>query len=247
MPKLFNFTTNRRGLLVYGSGASSDFGMVVAEAPAFERPTRKQTVFKVPGRNSAVIYQQDAWEHVVRSYSVWIADEERKDLVEQIDAVEAWLNSSDGYNRLEDNFEPDVYRLAYYSGGDDFSNELLQYGRATLKFTCRPERFLKEGEQAIEVTNGEAIYNPTKFVSKPLIHIEGSGAVSLSINGETITATVTDYINIDSETMNAYRLPAENKNSVVGGSFPTIKPGTNPIGITGTVTSCSIVPRFFTI
>jgi phage-related protein len=47
--------------------------------------------------------------------------------------------------------------------------------------------------------------------------------------------------------MNAYRLPAENKNSDVSGTFPTIKPGINNIGITGTVTSATITPRFFTI
>lgn len=247
MPKLFNFTTNRRGLLVYGGESSADFGMVIAEAPAFERPARKQTVYKVPGSNRAIVFQQDAWEHVTRSYNVWIADDKKKDLVEQINAFEAWLNASEGYNRLEDSFEPEIYRLAYYSGGDDVSNELMQYGRATIKFACRPERFLKEGEQVIPVVNGDAVYNPTKFASKPLIHIEGSGSVSVSIEGVTITATVTDYINIDCEAMNAYRLPAENKNNVIGGSFPTIKPGTNAIGITGTVTSCTIVPRFFTI
>lgn len=247
MPKLFNFTTNRRGLLVYGGESSADYGMVIAEAPAFERPARKQTIYKVPGRNSAVIFQQDAWEHTTRTYEVWLADDEEKDLVEQVNAFEAWLNASQGYNRLEDNFEPEIYRLAYYSGGDGFTNELMQYGRATIQFSCRPERFLKDGELPIEVVNGSKIYNDTKFASKPLIHIEGSGAVSVSVEGVTITATLTDYINIDCETMNAYRLAAENKNSVIGGSFPTIKPGVNSIGISGTVTSCTIVPRFFTI
>ena len=95
--------------------------------------------------------------------------------------------------------------------------------------------------------NGSKINNPTRFESKPLIHIEGSGAVSLSIEGVTITATISDYINLDCETMNAYRLPAENMNSYVGGTFPTVKEGVNSIGITGSVTSATITPRYFTI
>lgn len=247
MAKLFNEFTNRRGLIVYGGEASSDYGMVVAEAPSFERPTRKQSVYTVPGRNGAVVFQQDAWEDVVRSYQVWLADDAEQDLVDQVDAFEAWLNSQKGYQRLEDSFEPDVFRLAYYSGGIGVSNHLTQYGEATLSFTCRPERFYKSGEQPVTVVNGDKINNPTRFTSKPLIHIEGSGTVTITCGGKTMSASVTDYINIDCEQMNAYRLPAENKNSQISGSFPVIEPGINTVGITGTVSLCTITPRYFTI
>lgn len=247
MAKLFNEFTNRRGLIVYGGEASSDYGMVVAEAPSFERPTRKQSVYTVPGRNGAVVFQQDAWEDVVRSYQVWLADDAEKDLVDQVDAFEAWLNSQKGYQRLEDSFEPDVFRLAYYSGGIGVSNHLTQYGEATLSFTCRPERFYKSGEQPVTVVNGDKINNPTRFAAKPLIHIEGSGTVTITCGGKTMSASVTDYINIDCEQMNAYRLPAENKNSQISGSFPVIEPGINTVGITGTVSLCTITPRYFTI
>ncbi len=247
MPNLFNFTTNRRGLLVYGGEASADFGIVIGEAPAFERPTRKQKVYAVPGRNGSIVFQQEAWNDVTRAYKVWLTDTPDKDLVDNVNAFEAWLNSKTGYNRLEDSFEPDVYRLAYYSGGDSVANSLMQYGEATIKFICRPERFYKDFENAITVANGSQLVNETRFNSKPFIYLEGSGAVSLSIEGVTITATLTDYINIDCETMNAYREPSENKNSDIGGTFPTIKPGINNIGITGTVTSATITPRYFTI
>lgn len=247
MPKLFNFTTNRRGLLVYGGEGSADFGIVIGEAPAFERPTRKQTIYTVPGRNGAQIIQDDAWNDVNRVYKVWAADSADKDLVDTVNEVEAWLNSKTGYNRLEDSFEPEYYRLAYYSGGDSFGNEMMQYGAASLKFTCRPERFLKAFDDAIEVLTGDKLVNETRFTAKPLIHLEGSGIVTFSIEGVTITASIVDYINIDSETMNAYREPAENKNADIAGTFPTIAPGVSNINITGTVTKATIVPRYFTI
>lgn len=247
MAKLFNEFTNRRGLIVYGGEVSSDYGMVVAEAPSFERPTRKQSVYTVPGRMGDVVFQQDAWNDVARTYQVWLADDAEKDLVDQVDAFEAWLNSQKGYQRLEDSFEPDVFRLAYYSGGIGVSNHIMQYGEATLTFTCRPERFYKSGEQPVTVVNGDKVNNPTRFASKPLIHIEGSGTVTISCGGKTMSASVTDYINIDCEQMNAYRLPAENKNSQISGSFPTIEPGINTVGITGTVSLCTITPKYFTI
>ena len=246
MPKLFNAGTNKQGLIVYGGESSADYGMVVSEAPAFEHPTRKQTVYTVPGRNGAVIFQDDAWEDVVRSYNVWMAFDVDS-LPEKVNAFEAMLNSKKGYQRLEDSFEPDVFRLGYYSGGDSFTNRMMTAGEATINFTCRPERFLKSGEFPIAVTNGAKIVNDTRYTAKPLIHIEGSGTVTVAIGGNTISATLTDYINIDCESMNAYRLATENKNSDISGSFPQILTGSNTVGITGTTTLVTVTPRFFMI
>ena len=249
MAKLFNLGTNKQGLIVYGGEASADFGMVVSEAPTFEEPERKQEVIAVPGRNGSVIFQEDAWNDVPKNYKVWLAPKGEDDLETVVSGVMAWLNSQKGYTRLEDSFAPEIFRLAYYSGGNGFSNDLTLYGEGTLKFTCRAEKFYKTGEEPVDVANGSKLYNPTRFASKPLIHIEvpSSASITLSIGGVSIVATVTDYINIDCETMNAYRLASENKNSSISGAFPTIAPGINNIGITGTITKATIVPRYFTI
>lgn len=252
---LFDNGTNKQGLIVYGGENSTDYGIVVRESPAFERPVRKQTIYNIPGRNGSVLFQEDAWEDVTRTYRVWLAEEITDDglgnksgyLVERVDAFEAMLNSKKGYQRLSDNFEPDTFRLAYYSGGDNFTNKMTQYGEASIRFICRPERFLVSGEIPVDVTNTLEIENPTKFNAKPLIHIEGSGTVTVSIGGKTITANITDYINIDCDTMNAYRLDDENMNSYISGSFPVILPETNVITTTGTITNLTITPRFYTI
>ena len=250
----YSTLTNKQGLIVWGGENSTNYGMVVSEPPAFNKPTRKQTVYKVPGRNGSIIFQEDAWEDVPRSYKVFVAEDTQYDsggqaisgtLAEKVADIEEWLFSKKGYTRIEDNFDPDVYRLAYYSGGDNFTNELIQVGEATLKFTCRAERFLKSGETAVTVTNGDTMTNPTKYASKPLIYIVGSGDVSVSISGVTINASVDDYIYIDCETMNAYRLASENKNSDISGAFPVLKSGVNAIATTGTITTLKITPRYF--
>lgn len=246
MPKLFNFGTNKQGLIVYGGESSADYGMVVSEAPAYKRPARKQTVYTVPGRNGSIVFQEDAWEDVPRTYNMWAAAG-IDTLVDKLDAFMAVLNSTNGYARLEDNFEPDVFRLGYYSGGEEFANHMTQYGDGVLTFTCRAEKFYKSGEIPIEVVNSDVLVNTTRFTAKPLIHIEGSGTVTVQIGGNTISASVTDYINIDCESMNAYRLASENKNSAISGDFPKILPGSNTIGITGTTTLVTVVPRYFTV
>lgn len=246
MPNVFTELTNKQGLIVYGGETSSDYGIVVGEVPSFDKPTKRSNVFNVQGRNGSIIFQDGSFDDVTRSYKVWIA-EENNDLADKVNAVSGWLYSKSGYQRLEDSFEPDVFRLAYYNGGNDISNELMLYGETTIQFTCRPERFLKSGEDVIAVTNGDKLNNPTRFEAKPLIHIEGSGTVTVSISGKSMTASIVDYINIDCDRLDAYRLPSENKNANISGTFPTLIVGTNTIGLTGSITKCTITPRFFTI
>jgi len=246
---------NRQGLIKWGGEDSTNYGIVVRESPVFDKPKRKQTVFSVPGRNGSILFQEDAFEDVVRIYKVFVAEDLTEEsggiisglLPERISAVTAWLNSKTGYQELEDSFEPDYFRLAYYSGEDSFSDDMLQYGEAELRFTCRPERFLKTGKTAVTVTNGATMTNPTKFPSKPLIHIEGSGEVTITFGGQTITADVFDYINIDCDSMNAYRLTTENRNDKITGSFPSLLSGDNTITISGTTSLVTITPRYFTI
>lgn len=247
MPNIFNKGTNKQGLIVYSGGASANYGIVVGEAPSFEKPTKRMQIFNIPGRNGSVVLDEGSYNDTTRTYNVWLSDNEELDLTSTVYNVCEWLFSPSGYQRLEDSFEPDIFRLAYYSGGNEISNELTMYGRTALKFTCRPERFYKEGEIEIPVTNGQIVFNKTSYISKPLIHIEGSGSVSVSIGGVTINATITDYINLDCERLNAYRLPSENKNNQVTGTFPTLKPGNNTVTTTGSITKMTIIPRYYTI
>lgn len=245
----YSTLTNRQGLIVWGGVASTDCGMVVSRAPAYDKPTRRVEAVTVPGRNGSILFDEGAFSDTTRTYDVFIAEGDHKTLSERVDEMSAWLFSRQGYTRLEDNFEPDVFRLAYYSGGNDVTNELLTYGESELTFTCRPERFLKSGTTPVEVDDGDTITNPTAFASKPLIYIEATGEVEVSINGVAITADVTDYIYIDCETMNAYRQAGENKNDKISGAFPVIVPGANGIGInvTGSLVGVEITPRYFTI
>lgn len=247
MPKLFDFSTDKNGRFNFAGESSADFGVIISKAPAFDHPTRKAQTFEVPGRNGVILQQENAWADVTRVYNVWLAVDHAQDLPEKANGFAAWLNSVKGYQKLEDSFEPEVFRLAYFVGGIDISNQLMQYGEAAVSFVCRPERFYKSGDIARALSNGDQIFNPTRFIARPLLHIEGSGDITVSINGESITATVADYINIDCDRLNAYRLPAENMNNKITGTFPTIAPGVNNVSITGTVTAATIKPRFYTI
>ena len=254
----FNSLTNKQGLIVWGGVDSTSYGIVVEECPAFDKPTKSTEVFNVPGRNGAIIRQDGSFDDVPKNYKVWIDENIQYDsggnvisgtLAERINNFTAALLSKNGWQKLEDNFEPDVFRLAYYSGGNEFSDELMMYGKATLKFTARAERFFKSGELPIAFAGGTTTFNnPTLFTSKPLWTVTGTGSVTLTSGGKTMAITLgtNESIQIDAERMNAY-YGSTNKNNQISGEFPVLAPGSNTISTTGTVSLAQFLPRYFTI
>ena len=246
---MLDINTNEQGLIVYDGLNSTSYGIVVGRAPSFDKPARKGSAVSVPGRNGNVLFQEDAFEDIPRSYPIWIAEKGQDTLAKRVSDFTDAIYSKKGYLQLTDNFEPDIFRLAYFPGGQNFSNELTMYGESTLQFICRPERFLKTGATAVEVVDGATLTNSTHYTAKPLIYIQTASeqTVEISIGGKTIVAEVEDYLYIDCETMNAYRLATENKNSEISGDFPVILPGANTVGIDGTVTKVKITPRYYFI
>ena len=238
----------KHGNIIWAGKPSQDLGIVVEKPPVIRRPARKFTKYSVPGRNGDIIEQQDAWDNYTQTYTIWAGGKDYGSAPITYSAISSWLLSPKGYQRLEDNFEPDIFREAYFVGPVEVENILTQVGKCELSFVCKPQRFLKIGEKTTNYTStNKQLYNPTQFEAKPLIKVLGSGDGTITLNGVTMTITgMTDYLYIDCEAMNVYRLESENKNSLVSGSFPTIAPGVNTLLFTG-LTQVNITPRYYTI
>jgi Phage-related protein len=115
---------------------------------------------------------------------------------------------------LEDTYNPTIFRLAAFQGPIDFDTELLQVGRTTLEFDCKPERWLKIGETAITATTDTSITNPTEFNAKPIIRVYGTGTVQVGTGTFTINTEGSSYIDIDCDILDCYE-GATNQNSKV--------------------------------
>lgn len=238
----------RRGHFVYDGRSSKDFGICIEETPSLDRPERKYNVYKVPGRNGDIVEMTDAWENIDKTYEVWAANDNFREVAQDFNAISEWLFKSKNYARLEDDFEPEIYRLGYFVGPLDVDNLLNLYGKTKITFNCRPERFFKSGEHIIEVISGGYIENPSTFTAKPLIKVTGSGNCSISIGSHTMNINnLTDYIYIDCDNMDAYRQLAENRNRNISGQFPVIDAGQQLVITTGNVTKVEITPNWFTI
>ena len=219
----------------------------IASAPKNIRPVRKFTSVQIAGTNREIVEMEDAWECYDQPYSMYVGDGTEDSIQTALDDVAKKLFKT-GWQTLVDGYEPDVFRLAYYVGGFDTENRYTRLGKFDITFRCRPERFLTSGATAVSVASGGTITNPTSFNAKPLIYITGSGDGTLTIAGQVVTITgMTDYLYIDCDTMDVYRLASENKNSLMTGNFPVLYSGSNAVSFTGGIATVAITPRWWRI
>ena len=233
------------GVIIFNNKSSADCRIQVAHPPGYAYPERDYTITHIPGRNGDIIQDNGCYKNVERTYEVSF-DVPNEDFATYANAVSAWLHSTTGYARLEDSYEPNYYRMATYQESNIFENLYNQAGTATIVFECKPQRFLKTGDNTITIQNSLTIMNPTGFEAYPLFKVTGTSGV-LTVNGNSITfSSIDDFVMLDCELQDAYK-ETTNKNSTVSGTFPVLKPGSNTISWTGDISSVTMKPRWWTI
>lgn len=233
------------GVIIFNNKSSADCRIQVAHPPGYAYPERDYTITHIPGRNGDIIQDNGCYKNVERTYEVSF-DAPNEDFATYANAVSAWLHSTTGYARLEDSYEPNYYRMATYQESNIFENLYNQAGTATIVFECKPQRFLKTGDNTITIQNSLTIMNPTGFEAYPLFKVTGTSGV-LTVNGNSITfSSIDDFVMLDCELQDAYK-ETTNKNSTVSGTFPVLKPGSNTISWTGDISSVTMKPRWWTI
>ena len=233
------------GVIIFNNKSSADCRIQVAHPPGYAYPERDYTITHIPGRNGDIIQDNGCYKNVERTYEVSF-DVPNEDFATYANAVSAWLHSTTGYARLEDSYEPNYYRMATYQESNIFENLYNQAGTATIVFECKPQRFLKTGDNTIAIQNSLTIMNPTGFEAYPLFKVTGTSGV-LTVNGNSITfSSIDGFVMLDCELQDAYKENI-NKNSTISGTFPVLKPGSNTISWTGGISSVVMKPRWWTI
>ena len=245
------------------AGIRSDERYVVVEHfPRRKIPKRKYLVQTIPGRSGDLYIEEsdDAFENYDDQYSVFL-DAKAPGLQQVSRGLAEWLLSSPGYQRLEDSYDPDTFRMAVYTGGEDFINIFNEYGRGTLTFNCNPKRFYKTGEKEIDVVSGAKIYSPSLFKAHPIVIVQTTGTGgSNRVNAElTIVdkyglekefkmTNVFGTLTIDSEAHTVINSNGTNYNSYVSSSYENLYlDSESSISWNANVTSVQIIPRWWTI
>lgn len=251
------------GTVVFNGISSRDLGVEVETFPSYEYPEKEYQVYHVPGRNGDIVVDTKTYKNVSRTYRINAATFDRVDYYKLSNSIVEWLHSASGYARLEDSYEPDFYRRAYYKDAGTFSNIFNEAGQATIKFICKPQRYLKSGEVPVSFaldaqagTGGGILKNNTICDAKPLIKIVKTGASttgtitigSYSFDVKTSSAAT---LYVDCELQDCYATTGtinQNSNIVLNdGSFPVLKPGTNTISFGSGISYVDITPRWYTI
>lgn len=238
------------GVIYLGSSLvpSTQYGIVVETPPVREFAARNVSTVTVPGKNGNIIVDTGSYANVSREYNIAVGAW-KGDYYSLVNNIRVWLNNATGseqYYRLSDSYEPDVYRMARFDEAGTFNNIHNQGGRITVRFNCKPQRFLNSGDTPINIVTSTATSASTTIQNnylpaKPLIVITGSGDALLTVAGVRVNINglgSSETIQIDSESMQAFHTSSSgnttNKNhkiQLLDDSFPILESGSNSISI----------------
>lgn len=236
------------GIITFNNIDSSFYDIQVESPPEYIMPERDYEVIHIPGRSGDIVIDKKSYKNVPRKYKIAVGSyTEAYDT--QVQGISEWLHSASGYARLEDTYDPDVYRMAMYSEENEISNILNQAGRTTITFNCKPQRFLKAGEDVIKITAPGTIQNKTYQTALPIIDVKGTGAGVLTINGNPITIkSIAGNITINSEIKDIYSYTINSNDQVtLSKGFPILTPGDNTIEFSGGITSVEVIPKWWIV
>lgn len=223
-----------------GGVSSSSFNAYIYDSNVFDSPSRSVDTYDVPGRNGTLtVAGSEKFVNRELWYDMYIP----KSMISNVRGLSNYLHSLNGYQRIEDTLEPDVYKKAMYLEAMQLSVKTETQAVFRLTFDCQPEKWLKSGEQKTVFTKNGSINNPTVQTAKPLIRIYGKGIVQIGNQTIEILKAPTEYIDIDCDIQDCFEGTA-NRNSYVSlTDFPTLVPGSNGITLGTGITKVEITPR----
>lgn len=181
---------------IFNGISAASLGLGIERYPAIPMPRKKITALSIPGRSGELHIDEGGLENVIVRYEVWWKNPKIDNFNTSVHArkVTQWLYGAPVGARLEDTYNPGVFRTATFLGGVDIEDIMGRFGRVVLEFSCSPQKWLKGFHEAgVTYTyNGLDIAglltNPTAYPTKPLIQIIGSigGRLSIGDSGMTL-------------------------------------------------------------
>ena len=166
--------------LTFDNKTSREFGVYITGEAVYNAPEREVEMITIPGRNGAFALDKGRFENIPVKYPAGIFGETEADFRTAISDFRNFLCSKQGYCRLTDDYNPNEFRKAVYKSGLEVEPALLRAGEFEILFDAMPQRYLTSGETKQTIaSSGDTITNPTLFDSKPLLEVEGYGAVGI--------------------------------------------------------------------
>lgn len=232
--------------LIFGDVNLSDYEAFAFHKNHYDGAERDVELISVPGRNGDLIIDNKRYKNMDVEYRAKISGQTNAHF------LRAALLSQIGYQRIEDDYEPEMYRIGRLKQPPEMNQSVIDAVSMTLTFDCKPQRYLKSGEVEKEFTTNGNIYNPTLYNARPLVRVYGYGEVGIGGNTITIVPPASGetrtYIDIDCDLQDAYT-GTTNQNGKIelsSGKFFELAPGENGVSLDTHITKVIITPRWET-
>ena len=181
--------------LTFDGEDSKDYGVYITGQAVYNSPERDVEMISIPGRDGAFALDRGRFSNIEVTYPAGLFGVDEADFAQAIADFRNMLGSRVGYCRLEDEYNPGEYREAVFKAGVEVTPASLESGQFDIVFECKPQRWLESGEDAVTLTSGDTINNPTLFEARPMLQVWGYGDIDLGAQEITLAnALVGDVI-----------------------------------------------------
>lgn len=197
----------------------------------------------IPGRNGDLIFETGSYKNRSGSASCFCL----QDNVESaISSAGRFLMSKKGYRRLETSDDPNHYWMARVENSPQIEMRLRVLAPFEIEFDCKPQRFVKSGENAVVFTESGSLSNQYGQTALPLITLYGNGTGTLTIGSCVVDVKSLDgVLYLDSDTQNAYNNNGNQNMNINAPTFPTLPDGDTQISFSRGIERVEIVPRWW--
>lgn len=246
---------------IFNGISAASLGLGIERYPAIPMPRKKITALSIPGRSGELHIDEGGLENVTVRYEVWWKNDKADNFNTSVHAREVtrWLYGAPVGARLEDTYNPGVFRTATFLGGVDIEDIMGRFGRVMLEFSCSPQKWLTGiHEDGVTFTNKMTeidglLTNPTPYPTKPLIRIIGSigGRLEIGSGGMTLLfpGMDTHELWIDCEELEAWEVvdgQEVSSNAWIDSlDFLQIQPGTSQVKFPNSFESVTIWTRAY--
>lgn len=225
----------RNYVIINGVNSTTINGLAINEMPPITKPSIRTNTEEIDGRDGDIVtrlgYSAYDKEMTIGLYGSY-----------DLDAIMSYFNQS---GTIIFSTETDKYYNFEILEQIDYE-KLLKFKTATITMHCQPFKY-EVNETPITLVSGDNIVrNKGNIYSKPILHIEGTGTITISLEGNQIFNIVmgdNNEIEIDIEKLEAYN-PNDGTllNRIVTGDYDDFKleSGNNTIALGGTITDANI-------
>ena len=167
-----------RSELIFNGQPFSAFDAYVATSNFLDGAAKDYTSVSVLGRSGDLQISNNRYKNITVKVRVYV----RSNMEQNIRAMRSYLESVNGYARLELSDQPNEYRIGLYKEMFIPSSYDVNVGVVDLTFDCKPQRFLKSGEIPVSASSQSVSYtgNPVEIDNPSGLSAVNSLSVALN-------------------------------------------------------------------